>query len=207
LWVAWHSNRSGVDGWDIPRWYRLAALRLRDGTWHEPVGEPLGRDLERRGTIQGFELVRLVVAPSGAVCVLGRPSHNFCVQYYSGDAKAPLYRLPADGWGGRGRFMRGVFDGDGALWVTRRDLQVNVLHRIDGFDGSLKPPVLKLCEAPAREKMGPLAGVTVRYAWPAAARRRITAATPYDEGKLNVYFGDIHGHSWQSDGMGEPEES
>ncbi|MCH7814695.1 MAG: hypothetical protein IID40_11820, partial [Planctomycetes bacterium] len=28
LWVAWHSNRRSHAGWDIPHWYRLAALRL-----------------------------------------------------------------------------------------------------------------------------------------------------------------------------------
>lgn len=209
LWIGWHSNRKGTDGWDVPRWYRLAALRLSDTTWHEPIQEPAGRDLDRRGTVQGFELVRLCTLPGGAVCVLGRPSHNFCLQYYAADGVSTLYRLPEDGWGGRGRFLRGAFDTSGTLWVTRRDLQTNVLHRIDGFDPTWGPPALRPRSETQSAPPRPLAGRTARYVWPeAASASRPTDTEPQPaEQELNLYFGDIHGHSWQSDGMGEPEES
>jgi hypothetical protein len=197
LWIGWHSNRKGDDGWDIPRWYRLAALDLQTGQWFEPVREPAGRDLDARGTIQGFEFVRLVVLPRGGICVLGRPSHGFYLQYYSGDEVSPLYRLPADGWGGRGRCMNAVFDGRNSLWCARRDLGNIVLHRIDGFGAGLEPPALRP-RTEQDEKPRPLRGLTVRYTWP---------APPEETPPMNLYFGDIHGHSWQSDGMGDPEDS
>ncbi|MCP4246791.1 MAG: CehA/McbA family metallohydrolase, partial [bacterium] len=43
-----------------------------------------------------------------------------------------------------------------------------------------------------------LTGVHTHYDWP---------TLPHADGDLNLYFGDIHGHSWQSDGMSDPEES
>lgn len=200
LWVAWHTNRRGdLDwGWDITPWYRIAALRTRDNTWHTPVGADEKTPASERGTVQGFELVRLAISPKGVVCVLGRASHNFYVQYYSTEGKSPIYRLPEDGWGGRGRLLRGVFDPDGSLWVTRRDLNTNVLHRIDGFDGLSGPPMMWMADILSPFEGIRLSGKSARYEWPEP-----TGPTR----DLNLYFGDIHGHSWQSDGMGDPEAS
>ena len=196
LWLAWHSDRRGEDAWDVTPWYRIAALRLRDDTWHVPVGADDPAPGSERGTVQGFELMRLAVSPDGVVCALGRASHNFYVQYYTSEGRSPLYRLPDDGWGGRGRLLRGLFDDDGALWVTRRDLGINTLHRIDGFAGLAGPPPLKPMDEPSRTDARPLRGVGVRHEWPDSA---------VSTGDLQLYFGDIHGHSWQSDGMGDPE--
>jgi hypothetical protein len=206
VWIAWHSNRAGRDGWDIPRWYRLAAFRVSDKSWHQPVASPLGRDLEKRSTDQGFELVRLAVGPTGVVCVLGRPSHNFCVQYYTGREPAPLYRLARDGWGGRGRFLRAAFDGSGGLWVARRDLGANVLQRIGGFGADLAPPQLEPVEEPSRAS-GRLRGIAQVHVWPTPSARPGSQVPKAAYDGLNLYFGDLHSHSWQSDGMGEPEEN
>jgi len=176
----------------------IAYLDLRTGQWFEPVCEPAGRDLGASGTIQGFEFVRLAVAPSGALCVLGRPSHGFYLQYFSGDEVSPLFRLPEDGWGGRGRQISAVFDGDGALWCARRDLGKNLLHRIAGFGKSLQAPTLKPRTEPSQAGARVLTGITAKYSWP---------APPKGAPAFNLYFGDLHGHTWQSDGMGDPEDS
>ncbi len=198
LWVAWHTDRHGEDGWDIPRWYRLAGLRLADMTWHVPTGATFEAPESARGTVQGFELVRVVVSPAGVVTVLGRASHNFYVQYFASNGPSPVYRLPDDGWGGRGRLLRGVFDNGGALWLARRDLNTNVLQRVGGFDGLAGPPPVTLWEEPARPTRPALKRVTPRYEWPAPG--------PAAKG-LQLMLGDLHGHSWQSDGMGDPREN
>ncbi|MBU0640536.1 MAG: CehA/McbA family metallohydrolase [Planctomycetes bacterium] len=198
LWVAWHSNRQGTQAWDVTPWYRLAALRTGDNTWHEPATRAAPAEGSERGTVQGFELVRLAVSPNGVVCVLGRASHNFYVQYYGRDGRSPLYRLPQDGWGGRGRLLRGEFDSTGGLWVARRDLGTNVLGRIGGFETLTGPPPVQPRNVAKRAETVAVAGQTPRYAWPESA---IPTAG------LKLYFGDIHGHSWQSDGMGDPEAS
>ncbi len=199
LWVAWQTNRDGTAGWDIPRWYEVRALKLSDNTWHQPAGAAQTRKPTLGGTDQGFECARLAISPWGTVCVLGRPSHNFCVQYYGKDGASPLYRLPKDGWGGRGKWMRGVFDSSGALWATRRDLSTNVLHRIDGFDQSIGAPVLEPVDAGNSSAAAILSGVCDRYEWQGPSS---------DDGLsgFECYIGDIHSHSRFSDGMGEPEE-
>ena len=119
-----------------------------------------------------------------------------------------MYRLPKDGWGGRGRLLRGVFDDAGGLWVTRRDLSCNVLERVGGFEELKGTPRVNwpgktvydyrqvIAERPAWAERLALAGRTKRYAWP---------ESPEVAAGLNAYFGDIHGHSWQSDGMSDPE--
>jgi hypothetical protein len=198
LWIAWHSDRHGADGWDMPRWYRLTALRLADHTWHTPTGGCGKPEQEERDTVQGCELVRLAVSPRGVVCVLGRASHNFYVQYYSSAGRSPRYRLPEDGWGGRGRLLRGAFDEAGLLWLVRRDLERNVLHCAEGLAELAGPPPLAPDEEPTRSA-------------PVAARDRMTVPAwppvPPAAAGLRLYFGDLHGHSWQSDGMGDPRES
>ena len=92
LWVAWQSNQRGADSWDITPWYQLTGwivpshckepVSLRADVSYPPEwtvkmcstalqegGNPRGSN--ERGTLQGFELVRLVVSPQGVVCVLG----------------------------------------------------------------------------------------------------------------------------------------
>ncbi|MBN2447397.1 MAG: CehA/McbA family metallohydrolase [Phycisphaerae bacterium] len=199
LWVAWQSNRRGDDGWDITPWYRLAGLRISDNTWHAPELTVAPRDTNDHGTVQGFELVRLAISPTGVVCVLGRASHNFYVQYHTSEGCSELYRLPKDGWGGRGRLMYGVFDADSHLWVARRDLSTNMLHRVSGFEGLSGPPdVQPYAEATTTTAPAILSGKSPRHEWPEP-----TGPT----NGFKPYFGDIHGHSWQSDGMGDPERS
>ncbi len=198
VWVAWHSNRRGDNDWDIIPWYRLAAWRPADDSLWQPAQSPAPANPDPRGTLQGFELVRLITNAAGGLIVLGRASHNFYIQAHGPKGPQSLHRLPKDGWGGRGRLLRGTFAGDGGLWVTRRDLGWNVLARVDGFADCATPPPLERINPPTTTTPPTLARCTPRYTWPESKTR------PDD---LNLYFGDIHGHSYQSDGMGDPEAS
>lgn len=204
IWMAWHSNREGTDGWGVRPWYRLVALRRADGRLLEPVPSA-DHDLpDERGTVQGFEFPRIVVSPTGAVGVLGRPSHGFYLQYYDHDGRSPLYRLPEDGWGGRGRLLHGAFDAADHLWVARRDLNTNVFQRIEGFENGSGPPPLEPIAAGSGPAVRILSGLRPHYVWPKEAG---PSQDPPANEDLNVYFGDVHGHSWQSDGMGDPEDA
>jgi hypothetical protein len=194
-WVAWHSNAAGEDGWGIPRWIDLCCL---DGdTLMVPATPQPGRNMARIGTDQSFEFPRLLTAPSGAIVVTGRPSHNFCLQTFGPDW-SPLVRLPRDGWGGRGQHLEAAFDAKGTLWLVRRDLNGNILHAIEDFptapvtDFPLRPAatsapaILTGCGTPARwEALDELDGID----------------TP-----LRPYYGDLHGHTWHSDGLNDIDE-
>ncbi len=196
LWIGWHSNRAGDDTWDMPRWYRLAALDLATGALLAPPTPPRDMDLTKQEADQGFEFVRLVACPDGGVWVAGRPSHNWCVQKYHGGDWSPIYRLPIDQWGGRGKLASALLDADGALWVARRDIRANAITRIGGAvsDETRDPALVAFSDGPAR----PLAN--------AEAPIRYPAETVDDSRAYEFYFGDIHGHSYMSDGMGDVEE-
>ncbi len=198
VWVAFTSNRLGEDKWDIPRWIYTRCWDGRELL--EPAGPPVMRNLAKEGTDQSFEMPRVLCAPDGKVVVSGRPSHNFCLQWYHGDGWSPLYRLPRDGWGGRGRILDMALDGDGALWVVRRDLNVNVLERLPGFVGNTREPALKPCTEAANAAPALLNIVRAPRRWPA-----IEAAEGIDA-PLNAYFGDLHGHTYMSDGVGDIDE-
>ena len=138
LWIAWHSNRRGNAEWDIPRWFQLRCYDK--GKFYEPIGEPTAKNLDKEGTDQSFEFVRLFCGEDGKILITGRASHNFFVQYYQGKKWSPLYRLPVDGWGGRGQFLQGAFDPKGDLWVVRRDIRSNVLQQIAGLKDKHQKP-------------------------------------------------------------------
>ncbi len=196
IWIGWHSNRKGTDQWDIPRWFRLC--RYHNGSFTQPVSPPRDMNLEKEGTDQGFEFVRLLCAKDGRVIVTGRPSHNFCIQYYHGNAWSPLYRVPEDGWGGRGQHLNAAFAPNGDLWVIRRDLNVNILQRIEGLKAKDRAPVV---EVMPREVFQPVSNVIdPPHAW-----EPLEELAGIEE-PLATYYGDLHGHTWMSDGMGDVDQ-
>jgi hypothetical protein len=199
LWIAWHSNRAGEDRWDIPRWFRLAAMDTETGELFEPEAPPRDMDLEKRETDQGWEFVQIVACPDGGVWVIGRPSHNWCIQKYHGGEWSPIYRLPVDGWGGRGKRASALLDDEGALWVARRDIRANAIQRIGGAvsDEVLEPELVRLGEPEGRT----LVNVEQPVRFPAES-----VGEEGDAENPNFYFGDIHGHTYMSDGMGDVDE-
>lgn len=198
LWIAFQSNRRGNDRWDIPRWIYLKCYH--EGRLYEPVSKPVAMNLDKEGTDQSFEFPRLLCAPDGKVIVTGRPSHNFCLQYYHGGEWSPLYRVPKDGWGGRGQILDSAFSPDGDLYVVRRDIGMNLLNKITGIVGQKKEPELQPA-AGADAFAKSLANIIT-------APKRWEPLEEYEGGgePLNVYYGDIHGHTWMSDGLGDVDE-
>ena len=218
LWIAWHANESGEDQWDIPRWFRLRAYDMESGGFFDPAAPPVMRNLEKRGTDQGFEFARVLCAKDGSVCILGRPSHRFCLQILSAAGWSPLYRFPIDSWGGRGRIIRAAFDDQARLWTIRRDIALNALDVISGIPG--KDGGTPKLSAAAVIAPKALRGRTPHYEFPvlrpkdetetstpkSQAGKEPKAAEPSKSPRYNFYFGDLHQHSAMSDGMGEVDE-
>ena len=189
IWIGWHSNRKGSDDWDIPRWFYLKAYH--NGEFYEPVSQPLDKNLEKDGTDQSFEFVQLACGEDGRIIVMGRPSHNFCLQWYKGEEWSRLYRFPKDGWGGRGKYIKAAFDQKRNLWATRRDLDMNVIQGISGMNGSYIAPVLKKIADPLE----------------VPALSSVERNPKFAEWNgYHFYFGDIHAQTWMSDGMGDLDE-
>jgi hypothetical protein len=189
VFIAWHSNRKGEDSWDIPRWFYLRALE--DGRLMDPVGLPIDMNLEKDGEDQSFEFAEVLCGEDGRVTILGRMSHNYCMQWYKKDQWSRLYRFPKDGWGGRGKYITGDIDGKGDLWVARRDLDMNALQSLKDFNGTYEEPVLKAFHPPVEAPA--LSGMEKKPLFPA-----------WNDFKF--YFGDMHAHTWMSDGVGDLDE-
>lgn len=191
LWIAWHSNRWGKEQyWDVPRWFRLVSYA--ENQFYEPVAEPPGKSNELSDTVQSFEFVNVYCTSDNKVLITGRASHNFFLQFYQGSQWSPIYRFPKDGWGGRGQYLKLAEDKQGNLWVVRRDLGSNVLQR-------LSLPKKKTSESPQlKAKLIEPVSIIV----PNAPEKPVF--DPW--GEYNFYFGDIHGHTWMSDGVGDVDE-
>lgn len=198
IWIAFQSNRRNLDEWDIPRW--IYTMRYDGRRFHQPAAKPVAMNLEKEGTDQSFEFPSVLCASDGRVIVMGRPSHNFCIQQYHGNEWSPLYRVPVDGWGGRGKYMDGVLDKEGNLWIVRRDIRGNVVQKVTGLQKDrARISVIDSTEEQYRH----LALSNIQK-----APRRWDAYEEFadtDE-SLNVYYGDLHGHTWTSDGVGDVDE-
>ena len=190
LWIGWHSNRKGDSEWDLPRWFYLRCYH--NGKFYEPVSLPKSMNLNKMDTDQSFEFIKVYCTDDGKVIVTGRPSHNFCVQYYQGDQWSDLFRLPNDGWGGRGQYLKAAFDKAGDMWVVRRDIGTNILQKITGIKGPEKKIKLKR--------------ISKSIPAPAVLTNIYPKRNWENENGLNFYFGDLHAHTWMSDGVGDVDE-
>ncbi len=191
LWVAWHSNRWGNDNrWDVPRWFRLKCYYANE--IYEPVQEPAGKTNELKDTIQSFEFVKVYSTSDGRILITGRASHNFYLQIYQGSEWSRIYRFPEDGWGGRGKYLKIAEDSQGDLWVTRRDLNHNALQKLT-LPKQENPPMAVL-KMSGKE--------TVHLSIPNALKK--PTFEPWND--YRYFFGDIHGHTWISDGVGDIDE-
>lgn len=199
-WIAFTSCRRGEDEWDIPRWIYLLCY---DGErFHEPIGTPPALNLDKEGTDQSFEFARLFAGPDGKIVVTGRPSHNFCLQYYHGSEWSPLYRFPVDSWGGRGQFLNGAWDKEGNFWIVRREYGGNVVQKIADFVAS--PDAVAPQVQPSGEAA--FAGVALANVHHAPRRWDPLEEIPGTEEPLHFFYGDIHGHTRMSDGVGDVDE-
>lgn len=191
LWVAWHTNRWDDEPFDIPRWFQLRTLK--DGVLYEPASPPPGMSNQERDTIQSFEFVGLYAA-GGRVWVSGRASHMFYLQSFGPDGWSPLYRLSEFGWGGRGQFLKLATAKDGSFLTAQRDVQKNTLQKVE----VTQPTSGNISDAPLKPVDQGSANLILDSPTP-----RVPMA-PWNE--LNYYFGDIHGHTWMSDGVGDIDE-
>ena len=189
IWVAWQTNRRDNNSWDIPRWFELRAFK--DGNLYETISLPPDKDLEKEGENQSFEFMQILCAPDGRIILSGRPSHNFSMQWYKGDKWSRMHRLPKDGWGGRGQYLKMAFDNTGALWMARRDLDQCVLQSLEGLNGDYIKPVLKPFALPSIAPA--LVGFEKKYSFP-------------EWNDYKYFFGDIHAQTWMSDGVGDLDE-
>ncbi|MGF1466191.1 MAG: DUF3604 domain-containing protein [Sandaracinaceae bacterium] len=193
VWVAFHHNLREDSGRpDLAKWIALRWVAT-DGSVHRPAAAMTGRDRDREGEEQSFELPSLAVGPGGAVRLFGRGSHAHFRQDLDDGGFRPRVRLGTGDWGCRGRWVACAPLPDGRLVTARREREGVELLVLDAPAGG--PPALTPC----------------RVDHPAAPHLDLPAhapggADPAAEDGRRTLFGDIHQHSAHSDGIGTADE-
>ncbi|MCX7017780.1 MAG: CehA/McbA family metallohydrolase [bacterium] len=203
IWLAWHTNRWDNNIADIPRWFELRAMK------HEQLLKPKtpspGRVRESDSTVQGFEFARLLSMPDGTLWLSGRASQNFYLQSFSPNGWSPLYRLPKDGWGGRGQYLQMAAAAESrSIWTARRDLDQAIAQEI-GAVAPVKPHSRQWPLIPDEANNGAPAALSLAISSSnSATPARHIVFEPWRG--MKYYFGDLHGHTSLSDGTGEIDE-
>jgi len=192
LWVAFASNRELKNRWNLPRWIYL--YRYDGKRFYYPARSQVGRDLSKKGIEQSWEFPSILVDDAGRIWIFGRASHCFYAQNLSGEGWSDLVRLGDSEWGCRGQRICAVKDGANIYlaWRGLSGIEVACIATKGNRVGS--PWLHKLRKGERR--------VALENIRSARSRRSIE----HNGEKLNVYFGDMHGFTSHSDGLGEVDE-
>ncbi|MFB3896540.1 MAG: CehA/McbA family metallohydrolase [bacterium] len=221
-WIAWHSNRIPASGridqkqgqnlneypndyglrtqdlglfFDIPKWIYVRGYNPKTKQFVEPIGEMPGKDLTKVHEQQGFEFPTLFFEKYHRFWIFGRPSHDWAAQYYDGNKWSDMILLTDASWGGRGQFLRVAMDSKWDLWMVYRDYGTNILRKIAVEPKAEVERAFKTIPFKSEDEVQ-------------SAIRNPQSEISHDKiGEYTVYFGDIHSHSWLSDGVGSVEES
>lgn len=190
-WVAFHHDvREDTGRADVAKWIALRFVD-RAGVVHEPAAPMTGRDRDREGVEQSFEMPALVVGTDGAVALFGRGSHDFFRQDLTAAGFGERISLSDGEWGSRGRRIAVRARADGAIVCARRDRPGIVVDVQAPAIGG--PPALRVAAIDANE-LGPI-------------ERRPRERDLASRWGRATYFGDIQQHSAHSDGIGTADEA
>ncbi len=187
LVVAWQSDLRPDGDVGLSPWIYLKKFAQNRQTAFVTLADE--GDWSKSGEDQGFEFPALQFDDNGRLWVFGRPSQGFFAQATDFLQKSDLYRFAVKGWGGRGQYVQTAVSPDGKLITVRRDIRAIYLTEIDP-------------NRPEFDLQTPLKAVS----FSAAVSKKGHHIKISDELKLTdgnrILFGDLHQHSWLSDGMG-----
>ena len=196
LWIAWASNRDDQirDPWWLTKWFRVARLNAHGVL--VPIAAPLGRDLHREDSFQGFELPSIAHDQNDRVWVFGQAAHVLYAQRLDANGWSPLADLSERHWGSWKPQARAV--GDGPLHLVTMGLGGAEYRQIEA-----QSPL----GAPDRERIALRAPEPPRQPRPTHRERgeRPLIAAP-EGGPYAVYFGDLHAHTVFGDATSQPDE-
>lgn len=192
LTCAWHSNILPRGDLNYNNWLWLR--HFRQGRWRGFLLPGNEADLLKNGEDQGLEFAQMVYDQRNRLWLLGRSSQGFYVQCLDREKRSPIYRLPIEGWGGRGTEMHAILGSDGQIYTVRRDLRYIYLNQFDPDKVIFSENILPLRVSPQQIKSQP--------------NQVPQIAQPFWRlpDSLSYFWGDLHQHSALSDGMGTVDE-
>jgi hypothetical protein len=146
-------------------------------------------DWEKNLEDQGFEFPTIGFDPQNRAWITGRPSQGFFAQVTDGKKKSDIYRFDVPGWGGRGKQARFVFTDDGTIYSVRRDIRYIYLNSFSTQNDHI-------------DLIQPVEKIQYEFNAKISESKKIIKQIFELPGDYKILFGDLHQHSWISDGMG-----
>jgi|TARA_B100000959_G_C14996305_1_gene630419 hypothetical protein len=190
LWVAWATNRRGIDDWGVIRYTKLRAYNGRD--WYE-LEDQLSIDLKDRSETQSYEFPTLTFDSYGRLYIFNRHDHVFSGVYYEGNSWSSIWFLDGLYWGQRGFYVHTAWASNNQLWLARRGRKTIDFQKMVRIDPSKKKIRLKKY-------------IPISYPKTLKVVEEYGQRGPTKHGSYHVYYGDIHVHTAYSDGSGSIDE-
>jgi hypothetical protein len=191
LWIAWSSNQNTAyrDRWWLTKW---VYLRRFDGKqFSDPVCETPAKDIYNQDSFQGWEFPEVTVDAGGRIWVFGQASHTLYAQYYAGDTWSPRYTIAPPHWGSWKPRVR--LAGTETLVIASMGLGGAQIQQVQIQPAKIVPVVVE-----PREPLPVLINDK--------QDRQHPAITTSSGETLQLFFGDLHGHSIYGDGTGDVDE-
>ncbi|MEA4883107.1 MAG: CehA/McbA family metallohydrolase [Clostridia bacterium] len=196
-WLAYTSNRRPDRDGDLVKWIRL--YRVTDsGQVEVPYAPQTDVSMDSTGEDQGWEFPSIIDDAQGRIWVFGRSAHSFHCQYWDGCSWSHRVDFTLNAWGKRGKHISVNRAPDGLIWLV--------------YEGPRYLEIAKLATWAkgdiTRTEPGTRPVAEADYAGASTWVERAERESPGDYGArgYKLYFGDIHSHSYHSDGTGDADE-
>lgn len=138
---------------------------------------------------QGFEFPIIGYNSDNRMWLTGRPSQGFFIQNIDGKNSSDLYKINKSGWGGRGKQARFLFDDNDTMYSVRRDIKYIYLNILPGDNNNIQLP-------------NHVQDIKFDSTFLINKKSKNNNSSQTLDKRYHILFGDIHQHSWLSDGMG-----
>lgn len=197
IWVAWATNEGNEarDPWWLTKY---VTLRRIDGERIEEPAETMPRrDLQNEDAFQGWEFPEISVDGHGRIWLFGQASHRLYAQYFGHGGWSERFTISKERWGSwKPRFRTA---GAGPIYVASMGLDGAQVQRLDVHEPDRRVESDRYPTAPVTSEGVAPSVRTVERGGSDLERSRIAPG-------LNVYFGDLHGHSVYGDAVGDVDE-
>lgn len=196
-WLAYTSNRRPDEDGDLIKWIRLYHI-TDSGRVEMPLTPQIDVNMDSTEEDQGWEFPSIIDDAQGRIWVFGRSSHSFHCQYWDGYSWSRRIDFTLNAWGKRGKHISVNRAADGLIWLVYEGPRYLEIARLatqakDGIS-EVGPGTRPVNEAD-------YAGANTRV-----ERAQRTSPGEYGRRGYKLYFGDIHSHSYHSDGTGDADE-
>ncbi|MFZ5435472.1 MAG: CehA/McbA family metallohydrolase [Bacillota bacterium] len=213
LWLAYASNhRPDRDG-DLVKWIHLYCLDKNMNVLAS-VEPQADREMDSLDEDQTWEFPSLIADAQGRIWMFGRSSHSFHCQHLSGEGWSPRINFALKAWGSRGNRISLNRDRSGRVWIVYRGPRFIEIQKLETFTAPSRPGRSETLNAPGDfqhpqklrfVRVADFGGHSIRANRSPRFSVRVSLADGSDC-ELFLFFGDIHAHSYHSDGTGEVDE-